>query len=74
MSTLRVYLGQLLARVEEAEENMDKQAQEVIKLKEQVKDMQLEKRRILYKLEDRENQNRRKNLRIVLYQKKEEKI
>lgn len=66
ISTLQADLGQLLIHMEVTEEKKttDKQAQGLIKLKEQVKHMQLDQRRMLYKLEEQENQNRRKNLRI----------
>lgn len=64
ISALRSDLGMLLTRVEEMEEQTDKQAQELNKLKEQVKTTQINKKKILNRLEDQENQSRRQNLRI----------
>lgn len=64
ITTLLADLGQLLTRVEETEDRTDKQAQELSKLKEQVRTTQINQRKILYKLEHQENQNRRQNLRI----------
>lgn len=57
-------MGQLLTQVEEMEERTDNQAQELSKLKDQVRITQINQRKIHYKLEDQENQSRRQNLRI----------
>lgn len=43
---------------------MDKQAHEITKLKEQVENLQMKQRRMLYEAEDQENWSRRNNLRI----------
>lgn len=64
IDSLRTYLRHLLARVDVAEERTDKHAQELKTLKEQVKITQQNQRKILYRLEDQENRNRRQNLRI----------
>lgn len=64
ITALQTDLGMLLTRVEGMEEQTDKQAQELNKLKEQVRTTQINQRKILYKLEDQENQSRRQNLRI----------
>lgn len=51
-----------MKQVEETEGRADKQAQEITELKQQVKDLQIDQRKILYKLEDQENKGRRQNL------------
>lgn len=64
ITALRADLGLLLTRVEEMEAQTDKHAQELNKLKEQVRTMQINQRKILYRLEDQEHQSKRQNLRI----------
>lgn len=64
ISNVRLDMGHLLRRVEEAEELTGKQAQEILDLKMQMKRMQIDHRDILCKLEEQENQSRRQNLRI----------
>lgn len=64
INTLRTDLGSLLVRIETAEKTMDKQALEICALKEQVKSVQQNQIKLLYRLEDQENRNRRQNLRI----------
>lgn len=70
INTLRVDLGNLLARVELSEDKIDKQAQELCDLKEQVKITHQNQMKLLYRLEDQENRNRRQNLRIRLVPEK----
>lgn len=68
INSLRIDLGHLLARVEKTEKSTEKQMQELCDLKEQVKITQQNQRKILYRLEDQENRNRRQNLRIRMVQ------
>lgn len=64
INMLRADLGSLLTRVEKIEDTIDKQAQELFNLKEQVKSTQQNQIKMLYRMEDQENRNRRQNLRI----------
>ena len=64
MATLHVDFGHILGRVEEIEEKVESQGKELKNLKEQMRKMKMEQRNMLYKIEDQENRNRRKNLRI----------
>lgn len=64
INMLRTDLGNLLVRVETSEDKIDKQAQELCELKEQIKITQQNQIKILYRLEDHTNRNRRQNLRI----------
>lgn len=64
MATLHGDLSQILKWVEETEEKLDRQPVEIKELGEQMKRVQMEQRNMLYKVEDQENRNRRKNLRI----------
>lgn len=64
MATLHGDLSQILKWVEETEEKLDIQAVEIKELKEQMKRVQTEQRNMMYKVEDQEKRNRRKNLRI----------
>lgn len=64
ITNVRMDLGHLLRRVEEAEERTEKQTQEIAELKSQVKALQINQRNTFYKMEAQENQNRRQNLRI----------
>lgn len=64
ISMLRTDLGNLLARVERAEDIMEQQEREISDLKEQVKITQQNQIKICYRIEDQENRSRRQNLRI----------
>lgn len=64
MATLHGDLNQILKRVEETEEKLDKHVAEMKELNEQMEGLQREQRHMRYKIEDQENRNRRKNLRI----------
>ena len=54
----------MLQRVEEVEERMDCHSLELKGLKKQVEEISREQRYMRYKMEDQENRNRRKNIRI----------
>lgn len=64
MATLHGDLNQILKRVEETEKKLDKQVAEMKELKEHMEELQCEQRHMRYKIEDQENRNRRKNVRI----------
>lgn len=57
-------MNHIVKRVEETEDRLDEQGEEIKKLKVQLNEVQKDQRRILYQMEDQENRNRRKNLRI----------
>lgn len=57
-------MSHILKRVEESESIVGTQGAEIQKMKNQMEAMQVEHRNIKYRLEDQENRNRRKNLRI----------
>lgn len=61
---LRTDLGNLLTRVEEAEDKMDKQEREILELKEQIKITQQNQIKICYRIEYQENGDCRQNLSI----------
>lgn len=61
---VRTDMGHLLKRVEIAEEASEKQNREIIELKQQINNLQMAQRDMLYKLEKQENQSRRQNLRL----------
>lgn len=61
---LRSDLGNLLVRVEEAEDKLDKQRREISGLNEQLKTTQQNQIKVCYRLEDQENRDRRQNLRL----------
>lgn len=64
MATLHDDLNQILRRVEGTEEQLDSQRSDIDVLKDQMAELKREHRYTLYRLEDQENRNRRKNLRI----------
>lgn len=64
ISLLRGDLGNLLERVEITEKKTDEQAQELCNLKEQTKIILQNQKKILYRIEDQENRDRRQNIRI----------
>lgn len=64
MAILHGDMNQILKRVEETEEKGKVQVTEIKELKEQMEEMQRKQRYMRYKIEDLENQNRSKNLRI----------
>lgn len=64
MATLHEDLNHSLRRVESTEDQLDLQTTAIKDLKEQMAGLQKEQRDIMYRLEDQENWNRRKNLRI----------
>lgn len=64
INILRSDLGHLLTRLEMVEDTLDKQAREIRTSKDQVKNLQHNQAKFLYRLEDQENRNRRQNLRI----------
>lgn len=64
MATLHKDLNHILRRVEGREEQLDVQAVTIKDLKEQMVRLQRDQRDAMYRLEDQENRNRRKNLRI----------
>lgn len=64
ITTLRGDFGHLITRVEEVEEKCDAQELVIQDLKDQIGILQRNQRNIEYKIEDQENRNRRKNLRI----------
>lgn len=57
-------LGHLLMRVEEMESKQEKYVQTINDLNKEMADLRKEPINVLYKLEDQENRNRRKNLRV----------
>lgn len=64
IGAIRQDLGHTLKRVEELEITTDTQGTEINVLKQQIEEIQREQRNLRYRLEDQENRNRRKNLRI----------
>lgn len=64
ITMLRSDLGNLLTRVEGAEDKLDKQEREISELKEQLKTIQQNQIKTCYRLEDQENRDRRQNLRL----------
>lgn len=75
MTTIHGFdLGQILTSVEDTEEKLDNHASEIEDLKKQVRNLQLEQRNMLYKLDDQENRSRRKNLgKSGVYQRQRKK-
>lgn len=57
-------MGHMLERVEKMEKRLDNHIQIIRELKEEMEALNNGKRELAYKLEDQENRNRRKNLRI----------
>lgn len=64
IQALRTDLGNILARVEQTEDTIDKHERDLLDLKNQLKTIQQNQIKISYRLEDQENRNRRQNLRI----------
>ena len=64
ISVLRTDITHILERVERVETKMEKQELELNELKNQHQIMKQNQRLLQYRLEDQENRNRRKNLRI----------
>ena len=64
VSALRTDITYMLERVEKAEAKIEQQDSELNELKNQFHTLKQNQRQLQYRLEDQENRNRRKNLRI----------
>lgn len=64
LSAVRTDLAQVLERVEETEQRLDRHANAIRDLKSSTRNLYIAHRMALYKLEDQENRNRRNNIRI----------
>lgn len=64
VSAVRADLSQVLVRVEESEQCLDRHAAAIRNLQASTRSLHIAHRMALYKIEDQENQNRRNNIRI----------